>query len=282
MNRHNTLWRSRVWVAAATLALCAAPTRASAQNVESGDKLTVHLSDPSRPGVVKASLINGGITVNSYDGKDILIEARNLNRWPAPAYGGMHRINVGNTGLTAEEENNEVVVKVDSIFHATDLILTVPVHTSLTLRTVNGGNVSVTGVDGDLDVTSVNGGIALQNVSGSALAHTLNGRLAATFARVNPQKAMAFSSLNGEIDVTFPADLKANLSLHANRGDVLTDFDVQVQRSFGESTVEAGSGGRYRVRVDGAVHATINGGGPDIQLSSLNGNIFIRKASGAH
>lgn len=287
MNRHGNLRSLRVWAAAAVgaLVLSAAPARTPAQNEESGDKLTVHLSDPSRPGVVKASLVNGGITVNSYDGKEIVIEARIRNQWPAPpAYGGLHRVPGGGSGLTAEEENNDVQINADSVFHTIDLILTVPVHTSLVLRTVNGGNITVSGVDGDLDVSVVNGGVTLQNVSGDAIAHTLNGRLAATFAKVNPQKAMAFSSLNGEIDVTFPADLRASLSLHVNRGDVYSDFDVQVERSFGQPIIEGagGSSGRYRVRSGGAVYATINGGGSAIQFSSLNGNIYIRKASSAH
>jgi hypothetical protein len=64
----------------------------------------------------------------------------------------------------------------------------------------------------------------------------------------------------------------------------LQDFDVQVQRSFGPPTVEDSGqrGGKYRVRTDGAVHATINGGGSAIQFTNLSGNIDIRKAGGAH
>ncbi|HXX20822.1 MAG TPA: hypothetical protein VEJ46_15565 [Candidatus Acidoferrum sp.] len=287
MNSYGRLWGMPAWVAVAigTLVLCAGPVRTLAQSDESTDKLTVHLSDPSRPGTIKASLVNGGITVNSYDGKDILIEARARNPWPAPpAYGGMHRVMTRGSGLTAEEENNDVQVSVDSVFHTVDLVFTVPAHTSVVLRTVNDGNITVNGVDGDLDVSVVNGGITLDNVSGNAVAHTLNGRLLAKFVKVNPQKAMAFSSLNGEIDVTFPADLKASLSLHVNRGDVYSDFDVQVERSVGQPIVEGagGYGSRYRVRPDGAVYASINGGGAAIQLSSWNGNIFIRKAGGAH
>ncbi|HTR46795.1 MAG TPA: DUF4097 family beta strand repeat-containing protein [Verrucomicrobiae bacterium] len=282
MNKQTQSRKTRLAaLAAAVLALWAAPgTFAQNGNAdEATDRLTVHLTDPSRPGTVRASLVSGGITVKSYDGKDIVIEAHTRNQAPMAAWGGMHRV-YGSTGLAASEENNEVIVNADSVFHSIDLVLTVPVHTSLSLRTVNNGNISVTGVDGDLDVSAINGSIALQNVSGTAVAHTLNGRLGATFARVNPAKPMAFSSLNGEIDVTFPADLKANLNLHANRGEVLSDFDVRVVQRFDQRTVEDSGehGATYHVRVDGALHATINGGGSDIQFSSMNGNIYIRKA----
>jgi putative adhesin len=291
MNKQATIAKSRFWsgIALSALSLMVASPPARAQSEDRSDKLTVHLSDPSRPGTIKANLLNGGITVNVYDGKDVLIESRvrNQGQWPAPQvelHGGMHRVLGPGSGLTAEEENNDVQINADSVFHTVDLILTVPVHTSLVLRTVNGGNITVNGVDGELDVSSVNGGVTLQNVSGNAIAHTLNGKLAATFAKVNPQKAMAFSSMNGEIDVTLPADLKASLSLHVNQGDVYSDFDVHIERSVGQPAIEGADhhGGTYRVKPYGAVYATINGGGEAIQFSSFNGSIFIRKSSGSH
>jgi Toastrack DUF4097 len=158
-----------------------------------------------------------------------------------------------------------------------------PIHTSLKLTAVNAGDIVVTGVDGELDVNDVNGSVTLNNVSGSAVAHALNGRLLATFSRVNPQKPMAFSSLNGDIDVTFPADLKANLSLKSDRGEIFSDFDVQVQASAPQQIVEdgRGHGGKYLVKIDKAVHGTINGGGPELQFTNFNGGIYIRKAGAA-
>ena len=39
---------------------------------------------------------------------------------------------------------------------------------------------------------------------------------------------MAFANLNGDVDVTFPADLKATVRLHADNGEIYSDFDVDV------------------------------------------------------
>jgi DUF4097 and DUF4098 domain-containing protein YvlB len=194
----------------------------------------------------------------------------------------MKRIPVSSTGLSVEEENNEVRVGTDSINRPLDITISVPVHTSLKLNTVNSGDIVVTGVDGELDVNDVNGSVTLNNVSGSAIAHALNGRVLVTFTRIN-QKPMAFSSLNGDIDVTFPADLKANLSLKSDRGEIFSDFDVQVQASGPQQTVEDGrkNGGKYLVRIDKTVHGTINGGGPELQFTNFNGGIYIRKAGAA-
>jgi len=264
-------------------ALAAAPAEAQTAGPPGGDRVSVNLSDPARPALVKASLVNGGITVKAYDGKEVVVEARARNRESTHSDSTMKRILVSSTGLSVEEENNEVRITTDSYMRPVDLTISVPVHTSLKLSAVNAGDIAVTGVDGELDVNDVNGSVTLNNVSGSAVAHALNGRLFATFTRVNSQKPMAFSSLNGDIDVTFPADLKANLSLKSDRGEIFTDFDVQMTAAPVRQTVEDGrkDGGRYRVQIDKTVHATINGGGPEFQFTNFNGGIYIRKAGAA-
>jgi hypothetical protein len=246
------------------------------------DRLAVTLSDPSRPSLVKASLVNGGITVKAYDGKEVVVEARARNREREREEGGMHRLAISSTGLTVEEENNEVRINTESYARPIDLTISVPVHTALHLRAVNDGDIVVSGVDGDVDVNDVNGSVTLNNVSGSVVAHALNGKVLATLARVNP-KPMAFSSLNGDIDVTFPADLKANVSIKSDRGDVFSDFDVQLQAGPLQQQVEDDRrhGGRYRVKIDKTVHGTINGGGPEIQFTNFQGGIYIRKAGAA-
>src|SRR5712671_6380643 len=248
-----------------------------------GDRVPVTLSDPSRPARVKVSMVNGGITVKGYEGKEVVVEARVRGRENSRNESGPKRLAISTTGLSVEEENNEVNINTESYMHAIDVTVSVPVHTSLKLRAVNDGDIMVTGVDGELDVDDINGAVTLNNVSGSAVAHALNGHVHVTFAKVNPQKPMAFSSLNGDIDVTFPADLKANLSLKSDRGEIFSDFDVQVQASAPQQIVEdgRGHGGKYLVKIDKAVHATINGGGPELQFTNFNGGIYIRKAGAA-
>jgi len=262
--------------------LGAAPARGQAQGQSGADHVSVALSDPARPALVKASLVSGGITVKANDGKEVVVDARARNRESSRSDSNMKRILVSSTGLSVEEENNEVRISTDSYMRAVDLTISVPVHTSLKLSAVNSGDIVVTGVDGELDVNDVNGSVTLNNVSGSAVAHALNGRVLVTFTRVN-QKPMAFSSLNGDIDVTFPADLKANLSLKSDRGEIFSDFDVQVQASAPQQTVEDGrkNGGKYLVKIDKTVHGTINGGGPELQFTNFNGGIYIRKAGAA-
>jgi DUF4097 and DUF4098 domain-containing protein YvlB len=256
-----------------------AEEQAQSQTQSGSDKVSVTLSDPTRPALVKASLISGGITVKAYDGKEVVVEARVRNRESSRSDSGPKRLTISTTGLTVEEESNQVNINTESYARAIDLFISVPVHTSLHLRAVNDGDIVVTGVDGELDVDNVNGSVTLNNIAGSAVAHALNGRLLATFTRIN-QKPMAFSSLNGDVDVTFPGDLKANVSLRSDMGDVFSDFDVQMQAASSRPVIEdsRNHGGKYLVKIDKTVRGTINGGGPELQFTNFNGQIYIRKA----
>jgi hypothetical protein len=246
------------------------------------DRVTYKLEDPTRPASVRAHLLNGSITVKGSEGNEVVVEARarGHERAESEGGGGIRPIPQTATGLAVDAESNEVVVKVDALQRTVDLTMTVPRRTSLSLHSVNNGNIAVSDVEGEMDINNVNGEVTLNHVGGSVVAHALNGRVLVTFTRVNPQKSMAFSSLNGNIDVTFPPDIKANLSLRSDNGEIYSDFDIQMQPTAPLQTVEdeRSKGGHYRVKVDRTIRATINGGGQEIQFKNFNGNIYIRKA----
>ena len=263
------------------LALAALAAMAQPLGAQSDNKVNVPLTDPSRPVSLRAHLLNGSITVKGADVKEVVVEARARGGEESRSGGradGMKRIPMTSTGLNIEAENNNVRVSTDSQ-RTIDLVITVPTRTSLSLHTVNDGNIVVSGVDGEFDINDVNGEVDLKNIGGSVVAHALNGHVLVTFNRIDPQKPMAFSSLNGDIDVTFPADLKANVSLRTDNGDVYSDFDVKVQPTAPQQTVEdnRGKGGKYKVKIDKNVRGTINGGGQEMQFKNFNGNIYIRK-----
>ncbi len=279
MNYYFKFYTHTVLLAAAALFAVAQPLSAQSDN-----KVTIPISDPSRPVTLRAHLVSGSITVKGGDVKEVIVEARARGD-EAHSGGraeGMKRIPMTSTGLNIEAENNNVRVSTDSYQRTIDLTITVPTHTSVSLHSVNDGNIVVSGVDGDLDINNVNGEVDLKNIGGSVVAHALNGHVVATFNRVDPTKPMAFSSLNGDIDVTFPADLKANVSLRTDNGEVYSDFDVKVVPTAPQQTVEdnRGKGGKYRVKIDKNVRGTINGGGQEIQFKNFNGNIYIRKTGG--
>jgi hypothetical protein len=250
------------------------------------EKIPVPLDDPSRPATVKLGQVSGSITVKGYEGKEVIVEAKARNesekrhrRDSEGAAEGMKKLSIGSTGLEIDEENNVVRISTASHMRPIDVTISVPTRSNLILSTVNDGDISVSNVEGELDLNDVNGDVTVTNCAGSVVAHALNGKLQATLTRVNG-KPMAFSSLNGDIDVTFPADFKATVSFASDRGDVFSDFDVVMSSQNMKPVVQekGGEGGRYRVKLDKTVRGTINGGGPEIQFKNFNGAIYIRKA----
>lgn len=251
------------------------------------DRIPVPLTDPGRPVHLSVGLINGSIVVKGYSGKEVIVEAtlqpgEDEEEQPKNKKSGtMKLIPNTSTGLTVEEENNEVTVSTGmrSATHKTDLSIQVPTQCSMKLSTVNDGDIEVENVTGDLEMNNVNGSITLKRISGSAVAQTTNGEVLVTFASVNPGKAMSFSSFNGDVDVTFPASIKATVSLKSDQGEIYSDFDMQMQKDAMQVKKNEGSKGKFRVSMEKGMHGTINGGGQEIQFNNFNGNIYIRKGN---
>jgi DUF4097 and DUF4098 domain-containing protein YvlB len=264
--------------------LLAASLPGTAQETQP-DRVNVPLTDPSRPAVVNASLLNGGITVTGYSGKEVIVEARARGREsgresrPNPKTEGLRRLDSRGTGLSVEEQDNEVTIGVRALNQTVDLSIQVPFSTSLKLKCLNDGNIHVTRVSGEIDANDLNGAVKLTDITGTVVAHSLNEDVTVTFAKVTPGKSMSFSSLNGDIDVTLPADIQARVKLKTDNGEIYSDFDIRPEASpAGAKVTENGrKDGRFRVQFEKAMYGSINGGGPEMQFTTFNGKIYLRK-----
>lgn len=242
------------------------------------DRVTVPFSDPNAPKKLSISLVNGTITVKTHASKEAIVEAKGAGaRTQKPPPPGMRRIDNNTTGLRVEESGNSLKVSTDVPHHGTQVTVYVPADTSVKVSTVNGGGIEVQGVSGEVDAHSVNGSITVRNVSGAVVADVVNGKVTVVIDKITSDKVMSFSTLNGEVDVTLPADVKANLKVKSGHGETFSDFDIVTRGTQTKPTEERSKSGRRRVRFDSALYGTINGGGPELQFSTLNGTIYIRK-----
>jgi hypothetical protein len=260
----------------AILAVCAGICMAQ-------DKVTVPISNPSQPVTVKVHLISGSITVTAgASNSQVTVESGSGSRdrradRDVPA--GMHRIDGGGSGFDIEEDHNVITIGSGRNMNAGHVSIQVPTNASLSLKSVNGGKLEVTGVNGDMEIENINGSIALNNVSGAVVASSQNGSIVATLDKVAPGKPMSFTTLNGKIDVTLPADTKAKLRLKTDNGSAYSDFDVKMEPDAAKPTVEdsRSQNGKYRIRMDHSVYGSINGGGPEYRFETMNGSILIHK-----
>ena len=155
-----------------------------------------------------------------------------------------------------------------------DFDLEVPADVDLVARTVNGGEVRVSGVGGRFDVSNVNGPVTLERMGGTGKARSVNGPVVASFSR-NPAGGCTFDTVNGRIEVAFLAGLAADLRFKTLNGEVYTDYDYDY-RNLPPQPADR-SRGRFHYRSHGEFGARIAGGGPELTFSTINGDILIRR-----
>lgn len=258
---------------------------------QGGESIAVPLTDAGRPAVVRVSLMNGAITVRGENRKDVLVTSRETidtsgrgnrgggarGRGSSEPPAGLRRLNQ-RPGLTIVEENNQVTIESGGMTRSGDVELRVPTRTNLVLNSLNGGDTLIENVDGEIEAAHLNAGIRMTNVAGSVVANSHNGNIIVTLTRITGDKAMAFTSFNGNVDVTLPANAKANLRLQSDNGDIYTDFDVQVRPTAAPQTSRRPDG-RVRIEVNQSIFGSINGGGPEFDLRTFNGQIYVRRGS---
>ncbi len=153
----------------------------------------------------------------------------------------------------------------------------------VTLETVNGTiddegsagtRMSLTTVNGDINsntaspsvsVESTNGDIEIEAAALDRLdASTTNGRLEIS-ATMNPQAQIDMTSVGGRIELTLPATTSANFDVSTSVGGRITNHlsdDVPERKSRYVNSSE--------------LDFTLNGGGGEVDISTVHGNITLR------
>lgn len=244
-------------------------------------ELTIPLSEPGKPFTLEARLFDGSIRLQSYEGKEVLIAIhteKNDEKNDDDEGGGMRRIGGGSLDFSAEEHNNAVSIHAPMSSKLKEITIKIPQGaTKIVLGTVENGDIEVKDVSGEIEISNVNGSISATGISGSVVANTVNGEIIVKFKSVDPKAPMAFTSVNGKIDVLFPADIKANVKLKSDRGEMFSDFDIAVDKT--QPKVEKNSEDHYySVKIEDWVYGKLNGGGPEMMMKTMMGSIYIRKA----
>jgi DUF4097 and DUF4098 domain-containing protein YvlB len=275
--------RFHIYLSLIALLLFAA-TIISAQQT-TADRATVPFSDPSKPGLVEAYVNDGSITIKGYNGKEVIVEAKmrgekiKEREIESEKAKGMHRISANRTGLVIEEENNVIEVYVSAHDNTVDLMIQVPFSTSLKLNSHENGDILVENIKGEIEAASHEGSVTLKKIFGPVVAHAFDGDILVTFDQMDAGKPMSFTAFDGDIDVTFPPTLKANVKMRTQEGEIYSDFEIDLKATQQQKTQdERKEGGKYRVSFGEFIIGGINGGGPEFQFVTHEGDIYIRRA----
>lgn len=142
------------------------------------------------------------------------------------------------------------------------------------------GNVNIKDFSGTLEINTVQGSINAENIRGAVFASSVDGDVRVVFNKLKENGALYFSSVDGDIDVTLPKDTRADIMAKTMDGDVYSGFegDVTVGRQIDDDTATPESHNNFsRIFQANYITTRINGGGQEIYLNTIDGDIYIRK-----
>ena len=143
---------------------------------------------------------------------------------------------------------------------AVDFEIRVPKGVKVGVFGVNGG-VSVEGASSEVRAATVNGSVDAVSMGGPVQASTVNGSVHATMGRFDGDQDLTYSTVNGTVVAEFTGDVDADIDLSTVNGRFQTDWPVTLS-------------GRIDPR---RLRATLGKGGRRIKLSTVNGNVELRK-----
>jgi hypothetical protein len=154
----------------------------------------------------------------------------------------------------------------------------IPYAMGLIASTVNRGDIVVQDVAGSLDVNNVNGPITIRNAKGATKARTINGDVTVNYLDV-PPTASDYYTLNGELSVTYPANMSAICQFKSMNGSFYTDFSdvVVLPAQVEKNRQKTGDGVMYKLNV--AKQVKIGSGGKLFKFETMNGDIYVKKQS---
>jgi len=153
-----------------------------------------------------------------------------------------------------------------------DFEIEVPRECAVELTTVDDGDVVVTALDGNFDVNNVQGAIEIRSSRGAGYVHAVNGEVEIEFEE-NPRENCAIKTINGEVRLHFLRDLSADFYMKTMNGELFTDFEVA--HIPGRSFQNRSGGSKQLYEIEHMSGVRVGQGGPEIELNTLNGNMFI-------
>lgn len=263
------------------MALVLPLTQALAQSADFlSEEIVIPLSNPGSIGTLEVNQIYGGIKVSGYDGKEVIVIAKQKRmNSTVEMKNGLRKIENNSMALEAEESDN--YIEIHSQNHnggdknSMSLEIKVPRNFNLKLSSINDGATWVENINGEMEISNINDDITMTAVSGSAVVDSVNGKITATFKQVTSGSKMVLTSFQDDVDVTLPSNIKADFKLRTTRGDIYTGFDVEFDTS--EPVIEKDNNRKaYKVKLEKWVSGKANGGGTEIILKSHSGDLILR------
>ncbi len=158
-----------------------------------------------------------------------------------------------------------------------DFKVKVPRGTNLQVRTVNDGDIIINGMNANVSAHHVNGDISLTQMGGSVEARTINGELLVRHTKA-PVGGNSYYSLNGDVNVYYPAQPDAEITFKSFNGSFYTDMEkLEVMPpAWTKEVTEKNGSTRYKLTQKNNIK--VGKGGNVLAFETFNGDIYVKKS----
>jgi lia operon protein LiaG len=214
----------------------------------------------------------GDLPIEGYSGSEIIVSGTSGNfetpekaRGLKPVYGS----GTDNTGLAIffQKDGNKITLHcLLPVTKGGSYRIRVPENLALKIirDCAKSGNTTIENMKNEVEFKGCQS-ITLKNVTGPLVVSTISGSVNVVFSELNKDKPISLACISGEIDVTLPAKAAVDLEMSTISGGMFTDFDL------------ASDSKEMRRIGGGKIRSQLNGGGTNLRLNNISGNIYLRK-----
>lgn len=177
-----------------------------------------------------------------------------------------------NTGIGLEVEKSEsgIVIK-KATGKSIDYIFKIPKDFDVAIELgFQSGDVNLDGFAGEIDVKSKSSDVFIKNSSGPISVNSISGDIVVKYSTDNIQGPTTLNTVSGEVDVSIPGTAKLDLELNTVTGEVYVSDPSKFIKDNDEDE------GLYHIGGQN-MKTKYNGGGQDLNLISVSGNIYLRE-----
>jgi lia operon protein LiaG len=228
----------------------------------------------SKEGKLTLTEFSGDLPIEGYSGNEIIIESDLQKKTESNDRAkGLKPIYPGGTdntgiGLSVEKNGNQVTIRcLLPITHSRgNYKIRVPDNFKLEVENEcgKGGKVDIKNMKNEIEVKNCHD-VTLKGITGPVVLSTISGDVDIVFTELNKDKSLSIASISGEIDITLPAKAPVDLEMNSMSGSMYTDFEIPTDD------------GKMKKVGGGAIKAALNGGGVNLKITSISGNIYLRK-----
>lgn len=261
-------------------------------------RYTLELSQPQNPAQLHVEMRFGSVNIEGYDGNKVEViarfrplsehqlaqlhdrrerhhQAQQQPEKPSRPTDGLTLVNNSMMNLEISEQDNHVDIESEESTYHVDLTVRVPQKSTVKAELYEGEKLSVSNVSGAIELETWRGDIVASGISGPIVAETHQNPIVVIFNQFNGENPTSLTTYSGDIDISLPTDIKAQVNVQNYQGKILSGIASEFKATEGIERNDKRN--KQQIVIGGQMSAKVNGGGQNISLITYSGDVYVRE-----